>query len=59
LFWLIIMIGTAWAASAPRRADNGRLSTPWQEVIFHFAMLDPIFELSSPARAYELKLVFR
>ena len=30
-------------------SDNGRLSTPWREVIFLFTVIDSIFELSSPA----------
>src|SRR3954452_16394194 len=31
------------------RSDNGRLSTPWQEVIFLLTDMDSIFEPWSPA----------
>jgi hypothetical protein len=40
-------------------SDNGRLSTPWQEVIFHLTVVDPSFEPSSPARVYGPKLAAR
>jgi hypothetical protein len=48
---------------AARRAslshfDNGRLSTPWREVIFLSTVVDSIFDRSSPAVVYGSKLAF-
>jgi hypothetical protein len=39
-------------------SDNGRLSTPWREMIFLLTVMDSIFEPSSPALVYGPKSAF-
>jgi hypothetical protein len=40
------------AFAAHRHSDNGRLSTPWREVIFLSAVMDTLFDPSLPALVY-------
>src|SRR5262249_27438272 len=40
-------------------SDNGRLSTPWREVIFLSTVMDSLFDASSPALVYEPKSASR
>src|SRR5215813_13166196 len=47
------------APSALNHSDNGRLSTPWREVIFLSTVIGSIFEPSSPALVYGPKSALR
>ena len=62
----------AWQVLAERRgappvsapgalsySDNGRLSTPWREVIFLSTVMDSLFDQRSPALVYGPKSMFR
>src|SRR5437763_433637 len=40
-------------------SDNGRLSTPWREVIFLLTVMDSLLNPSSPALVCEPKSAFR
>jgi hypothetical protein len=46
------------APVAVSHSDNGRLSTPWREIIFLSTVMDSIFDPSSPALVYRPKLAF-
>src|SRR5215470_2234012 len=47
------------APIALNHSDNGRLSTPWREVIFLSTVMDSLFDPSSPAFVYEPKSAYR
>ena len=47
------------APGALSHSDNGRLSTPWREVIFLSTVMDSLFDPSSPAFVYGPKSAHR
>src|SRR5947207_14059876 len=61
--WLVLAERrSAPPGSAPgtlSHSDNGRLSTPWREVIFLSTVMDSLFNPSSPALVYGPKSGFR